>query len=172
MEIWTYGTNPNSVDSDGDGFSDSWEVQNGFPPTNPLVGLQQYALVNWWLIVTVIVCSTGFLIVAKKYFEIKLSRTHQDVVDILDQIHRLLGELKDIGGRRVHMEVKAAQERIDEIETLVTRLLEEAQLKADLAGSSRYRDRLDLYSMTLNIETRNARAELGISSTLNVDMDE
>jgi hypothetical protein len=171
-EVRTWGTNPNSVDSDGDGFSDKWEVDNGFPATDSLVGLAQYAVVNWWLIVAFIGGTTGALLVLRKYLEIKLNRTHLEVVDILDEIHNLIGELKDIGGRRVYMELDAASKRIEEIESQVTRHLEEAQLKADLAGSTRYRDRIDLYTMTLNIETRNARNELGISSVLDMEVDE
>lgn len=171
-EVRTYGTNPNSADSDGDGFSDYWEVQNGFPPNDSLVGLQQYALVNWWLIVAFIGITSGALVGVRKYMEIKLSRTHRDVTEILDEIHNLIGELKDIGGRRIHMELDAASDKIDEIERQVTRLLEEAQLKADIAGTTRYRDRIDLYNMTFNIETRNARTELGIPSVLDIDVDE
>jgi hypothetical protein len=171
MEVWTYGTNPLSADTDGDGFSDSWEIDNNFPADNPVVGLQQYAIVNWWMIVGSIAFTFGLLLVSRKYLEYKLSRTHHNIMKTLDEIHQYLGELKDIGGRRVIMEIEAAEKRIDEIETIVTRLLEEAQLLADSSGSTRYRERIDLYTMTLTLETKNTRDELGISGLLDPDID-
>jgi hypothetical protein len=56
------GTNPNSSDTDSDGFSDYWEVVNGFDPLDSQPNIGEYILYHSSVIIIVIAGVSGFVL--------------------------------------------------------------------------------------------------------------